>query len=143
MCSCNDYTYESSGNEEIEFAIANRMCKLVPLNFTSYETCGDTKQLKLGVPLFDVDKSNMSVSRCEINPHNFDVFYDGKTFRLFLKAFDGKIKRSRCFCREKHVKIKDICLNRMLWEVFWNIKKSENLSKKKSFLGFPNGIGFG
>ena len=85
--------------------------------------CGDTRQLELGIPLLDFDKAKLSVSRCENNPKNFDVFYDGKKFRLFLKAFSAKIKRSRCFSREKYIKVKDMCLNRMLWEAFWNISE--------------------
>ena len=84
--------------------------------------CGDTKQIELGVPLTDFDKSKLSLSRCEINPNNFDVFYNGKKFRLFFKAFVAIIKRSKYFEREKHLKIKDACLSRMLWEVLFTIE---------------------
>ena len=124
MCSCTKYVCTSSDEDEnIEFDVVNRLCQLVPLNFTTYEMCGDTRQLELGVHLFDFDKSKLSVSRCSMNKENFDVLCDGKKFRLFLKAFYGKIKRSRCFSREKHLKIRDVCVNRMLWEVFWNIEE--------------------
>ena len=84
--------------------------------------CGDTKQIELDVPLTEFDKSKLSLSRCEINPNNFDVFYDGKKFRLFFKAFLAIIKRSKFFEREKHLKIKDVCLSRMLWEVLFTIE---------------------
>ena len=135
MYSCTKYVCTSSDKyENIEFAVVNRLCQLVPLNFITYEMCGDTKQLELGVHLFDFDMSKLSVSRCSMNEENFDVLHDGKKFRLFLKAFDGKIKRSRCFSREKHLKIRDVGVNRMLWEVFWNIeelaRQAENNEKK-------------
>ena len=58
MCSCTKYVCTSSDEDEnIEFDVVNRLCQLVPLNFTTYEMCGDTKQLELGVHLFDFDKS--------------------------------------------------------------------------------------
>ena len=93
MYDCNDYVIISSDEESIrdeEFVVASRLCKLVPLNFTTYEMGGDTKQLEVGIPLLDFDKSKLSVSSCENNPSNFDVLYDGKNFRLFLKAFSAK-----------------------------------------------------
>ena len=134
MYSCSEYSYTSSDDDEnIEFAVANRTCKLTPLNFTTYEMCGDTKQLELGLPQLDFDKSKLSLSPCKINPNSYKVLYDGKKFRLFLKAFDGKIKKSRCFNREKHLKVRNICMNRMLWEVFWNIEEKvrESINQEK------------
>ena len=55
-----------------------------------------------------------------------------------LKAFDGKIKRSKIFSREKHLKIRDVCVNRMLWEVFWNIEElvRQAVNHKKKFSWF-------
>ena len=139
MCDCDNYS-SCSSDEEIakneEKAIANKTCKLVSLNFTTYEMCGDIKPLEL--LLLEFNKSKLSLSKCEINPNKFDVLYDKKKFRLFLKAFPVVVKRSKYFSREKHIKIKDICLSRMLWEVFWNISEKirEAVHGEKKFCWF-------
>ena len=90
MCECNGYVTTSSDEESIrdeDLVVANRLCKLVLLNFTTYELCGDAKRIELGIPLLEFDKSKLSVARCETNPNNFDVLYDGKKFRVFDGVF--------------------------------------------------------
>ena len=90
MCECNGYVTTSSDEESIrdeDVVVANRLCKLVPLNFTTCELCGDAKRIELGIPLLEFDKSKLSVARCETNPNNFDMLYDGKKFRVFDSVF--------------------------------------------------------
>ena len=112
--------------------------KLVPLTFAIYEMCGYTKQLELGVHISDFDKSKLNLSPCELNPNNYELMYDGKKFCLFIDAFNGNIKKSRCFAEEEWVKVKDDCLIGMLFEIFWNIrlKVEELLSQKENCLCF-------
>ena len=59
---------------------------------------------------------------------------------VFLTVFSAKVKRSMCFRREKYIKVKDTCLNRMLWEAFWNIsEKVRQAVKEESIVGLLNG----
>ena len=77
--------------------------------------------------------------RDEENPNNFNALYDGyNKFRLFLKAFPGIVKRSKFFHREKHLKIKDRCQSKMLWERFWNISERvmQAVNKEDKFCWF-------
>ena len=62
MCDCTDYS-SCSSDEDIERTkvVADRSCKLVPLNFALYETCGDVEQVELGVQLTQFDNSKLSV----------------------------------------------------------------------------------
>ena len=110
MCDCDDYSSCSSDEEtsrRTDKAVAGLSYELVPLNFATYEMCGDLKQTELGVPLTKFDCSKLSVTRCAENPNNFDILYDGPKLRLFLKVFPGLVKRSKYSSREKHLKIKD------------------------------------
>ena len=95
---------------------------IILLNFTTYELCGYTKQIELGIHLEDFDYSKLSVAKCEVS-NNLHVLYDGKAFRIFIKDFSGIVKRSRRFRREKHIKVKDSCVSRLLREIFWNIEE--------------------
>ena len=141
MCDCTDYS-SCSSDEEInrrdEKAVAGLSHKLVPLNIAMYEICGDVKQLELGVQLTQFDSGKLAVVRDEENPNNFNVLYDEHKFRLFLKAFPGIVKRSKFFHREKHLKIKDRCQSKMLWEVFWNISERvmQAVNKEDKFCWF-------
>ena len=92
--------------------------KLIPLNFSIYEMCGYSKQLELGVHISDFDKSKLGLCLCKFNPSNYDMLYDGKKFRLFLNAFNGKIKKSRCFEQELRLKVKDARVSLVLYEFF-------------------------
>ena len=96
MCDFLEYSGCSSDEEanENEKNIVAR--QLVPLNFTTYEMCGVTKQIELGIHLQDFDSSKLSITRCE-NSNNLHVLYDGKMFRIFIKGFSGIVKRSKCF----------------------------------------------
>ena len=100
--------------------------------------CGDVKQVELGVQLTQFDNSKLSVVKDEQYPNNFNIFYDGHKFCLFLKAFPGIVKRSKYFAREKHLKNKDRCQSRLLWEELWNIaeKVMEIVSKEDKFCCF-------
>ena len=125
MCDFLEYSSCSSDeetNKNEEKVVADRSCQLVPLNFTTYEMSGVTKQLELGIPLQDFDSTKLSIERCE-DSNNLRVLYDWKMFRIFIKFFSGIVKRSKCFRREKHTKIKDSFISRLLWEVFWNIEE--------------------
>ena len=141
MCDCNDYSSCSSDNElnrRDEKAVAGLSHKLVPLNFATYEMCGDFKQLELGVQLTQFDSNKLSVVKDKENPNNFDVLYYGRKFCLFLKAFPGIVKRSTYFAREKHLKIKDRCQSKVLWKVFWNIsdRVMQLVEKEEKFCWF-------
>ena len=117
MCDFLEYSSCSSDeetNKNEEKVVADRTCQLVPLNFTTYEMCGVTKQLELDINLQDFDSSKLSIARCE-DSNNLHVLYDGKKFRIYLKAFSGIVKRSKCFRREKHINVRDSCISRLLW----------------------------
>ena len=115
--SC-DSSRVSSGSSDAEAskarnAIANISYELKPLSFSGYKF--DHKDPnELGVEITMFDPSQLSVERNEENPCNWDVFYDGKVFILKLKSFSAIIKRSREFEREKYVKVKDRCLNKVI-----------------------------
>ena len=139
MCDRTDYS-SCSSDEDIARTkvVADRSCSLVPLNFALYEVCGDMKQTELGVQLIQFNTGLLSVVPDEQNPDNFKIFYDGHKFRLFRKAFPAFVKRSKYFAREKHIKIKDRCQSKLLWEVFWNISERvmEVASKEDKFCRF-------
>ena len=112
--------------------------KLVPLNFSIHEMCGYSKQLELGVHISDFDKSKLDLCPCEFNPSKYDVLYDGKKFRLFLYAFNGKIKKSRCFEQELWLKVKDARVSLVFYEIFWHIrmKLKKLLNRTEKSLSF-------
>ena len=64
MCDFTDYS-SCSSDEEInrrdEKAVAGLSHKLVPLNFVTYEMCGDVNQLELGIQLTQLDSGK---ARC-------------------------------------------------------------------------------
>ena len=118
--SC-DSSQVSSGSSDVEAskarnAIENISYELKPLSFSGYKF--DHKDPNdLGVEITKFDPSKLFVKRNEENPCNWDIFYHGNVFILKLKSFSGIIKRSREFEREKYVKVKDRCLNKIIWEV--------------------------
>ena len=112
--------------------------KLVPLNFSICEMCGYSKQLELGVHISDFDKSKLGLCPCKFNPSNYDMLYDGKKFCLFFNAFNGKIKKSRCFEQELWLKVEDGCVSLELYEIFWHIRMTleKLLNKTEKCLSF-------
>ena len=136
MCDC----YSSSSDDDFERknVVADRSCSLVPPNLALYETCGDIKQIELGVQLAQFDNSKLSVVADKETTNNFNIFYDGQKFCLFLKAFPAIVERSKYFAREKHIKLKDHCQSKLLWEVLWNIaeKVMEAVAKEDKFCWF-------
>ena len=133
----NSFSSDEETNKNEEKVVADRSCQPVPLNFTTYEMFGVTKQLELGIPLQYFDSTKLSRERCE-DSNNLCVLHDGKMFRIFIKAFSRIVKRRKCFRREKHIKIKDSCVSRLLWEVFWNIEEllRQVVNKDKKFCWF-------
>ena len=119
MSDVSRCTSGSSDEEALQVrnAIADISYELKPLNFAYYETCGDRKDLHLGIPISEFEPSKVSIRKNEINPNNFDVLYDGHKFRLNFKAFSGIVKRSAVFEREKYINIKDTCLSKVFWEI--------------------------
>ena len=119
MSDASRYTGGSFEEEasQTSNAVADIAYELKPLNFTYYETSGDKKDLHLGIPISELEPSKVTIKKNEINPNNFDIFYDGKKFRLNFKVFSGIVKRRCVFEREKYVKIKDICLSKIFWEI--------------------------
>ena len=106
MCDCYDSSdYSSDDNRKF---LGDLDSKLVPLTFSNYEKYGSEKKL-LGtaVNISDFEESKVTIKRNELNNDNFDISYNGKPFRLYLKAFCGIIKRNKYFKKEKNIKIKD------------------------------------
>ena len=119
MSDYSDYSSRSCDEETTKTrnTMANISCKLTPLSFSYYETCGDKKELELAIPISEFDPTKVTLAQCKLNPNNYDILYDGHRFRVFLKAFSEIIKRSRVFEREICVKIKDIAQNKLIWEI--------------------------
>ena len=107
MCE-SDYSSDED-NIHARQLVSGLPYELKPFNFTCYETCGDKKEVDLGVPLTGFDKSNLSLVRDELNPNNFNILYDGHKLRVFLKAFPALAKRSKFYQRKKCIKVKDKC----------------------------------
>ena len=109
--------------------------KLVPLSFDIYELSRGKKDLGLSVDISDFDKSKLSLTPCNVNPNNYNVLYDGKKYRLFVKVMNGKLKRSVCLEDEIYLSVKDDCIsNRLkLNEMFSTVKAKLNdeLSQEK------------
>ena len=110
MSEISDYSSGSSDEEacEVRNAVANIDCKLKPLGFTNYETCGDRKHLDIAIPISEFDPKKLSISENKINENNYDIWYEGHKLRVSFKAFSGLVTRSNVFEREKYIKIKDI-----------------------------------
>ena len=94
--------------------------------------------MELGVHISDFDKSKLGLCPCEFNPSNYDVLYDGKKFRMFLNAFNGKIKKSRYFEQGLWLKVKDARVRLVLYEIFWHIrmKLEKLLNRTEKCLSF-------
>ena len=126
--SC-DSSHCSSGSSDEEASqsrntIARIMYKLKPLNFSA-NYCSDVDEI--GIDIMSFDPSRLTIKRNEINPCNWDALYDNKLLVLKLKSFSGILKRSQEFSREKYVKIKDRCLNKLIWEICCTICNIINL----------------
>ena len=130
MCDCYDSSdYSSDDNRKL---LGDLDSKLIPLTFSNYEKYGSEKNLlDTAVNITDFEESKVSINRNGLNNDNFDILYDGKPFRLYLKAFCGIIKRSKYFKREKNIKIKDRMLTRLLWEVIICIEQLVRAKCKK------------
>ena len=115
---------------------------MTPLNFRIYEQLAKQKGIEKNLDcitfLTDFDKDKLTLKRNEINVQNYDILYNGKPFRIAPKAFSGIVKRSKCFKREKKVKIKDPVVSMQLWHVFHTIEELVRLDqpKRKNFVGF-------
>ena len=116
----SDSSRVSSGSSDSEAskprnAIADINYELKPLSFSGYKH--DHKDPnEFGVEITNFDPSKLSVKRNEENPCNWE-FYDRGVFILKLKSFSGIIRRSQESERERYVKVKDRCLNKMIWEI--------------------------
>ena len=105
MCDCyNSSDYSSDDDRNL---IGDSESKLVPLNFANYEKCGFHEiLLDAGVYLTDFDKDKVSIKRNDFNDNNFDILYDGKPFRVYIRAFTGITKRSKYLSREKMLRLR-------------------------------------
>ena len=130
MCDCSDSSdYSSDEKREL---VGDCESKLIPLNFTNDEKYGfHEKLLDTGVHLTDFDQNKLSIKRNEFNNDNFDILYDGKPLRIYLRAFTATIKRSKYFKREKNIKVKDPMVSRLLWNVFHNVEELVRLEMQK------------
>ena len=118
--------------------MASSESKLVPLNFTNYEKFSRKKLLDTGVYLTELDHSKVPLKRSEFDSDNFEILYDGKPFRLYLKAFTGVVKRSKYLKRSKHIKVKDPMISSLLWDLFHTIQNlvRNEISKQERFCWF-------
>ena len=108
---------------------------MTPLNFRIYEQLAKQKGIEKNLDcitfLTDFDKDKLTLKRNEINVQNYDILYNGKPFRIAPKAFSGIVKRSKCFKREKKVKIKDPVVSMQLWHVSHHRRTGKIRSAKK------------
>ena len=138
MCDCYDSSdYSSDDGRNL---IRDSESKLVPLNFTNYEKYGfHEKLLDAGVYLTDIDEDKLFIKRSDFNDNNFEILYDGKPFKVYIRAFTGIIKRSKYFSREKNFKVKDPMVSSLLWDLFHNIQTLVRVEMQKNdkFYWFP------
>ena len=112
MSELSDYSSGFSDEEASDIE-----CKLKPLAFMFYKTCGDTRDLDVAIPISEFNPAKLSLSENEINENNYDIKYEGHKLRVLLKAFSGLVKRSNVFEREKYIKIKDVSQRKLFWEI--------------------------
>ena len=87
MCDCsNSSDYSSDENRDL---LGDSESKLIPLNYEKYGF--EKKLLDTGVYLTDFDQSRLSIKKNELNSDNFDILYDGKPFKIYLRVFTGII----------------------------------------------------
>ena len=101
---------DSSDSEAIKprNTISNIMYKLAKLDFTHDFRDSNLKE----VDIMQFNPWKVTVRRNEINPSNWDIFYDNGILILKLKAFSGIVKRS------KYMKITDKCLINIFREIY-------------------------
>ena len=61
------------------------------------ETLNCKKDLHLSIKLDEFDPSRPALLKDDLNNENYNIFYDGKKFRLFVEKLYGKVKTSRVF----------------------------------------------
>ena len=61
------------------------------------ETLNCKNDLLLSIKLDEFDLSRLALVKDDLNNENYNIFYDGKKFRLFVEKLHGKVKTSRVF----------------------------------------------
>ena len=127
-CSSNEYEYSS---DEFENAKNNKNIlsriyyKLAPLNFAfhNYEENNNVER----VDIMHFYPTKLTVERN--GDVSWNVLYDNKTLILNLKSFSGVICRSKCFPRQKYMRINDLCLRKIYREICHVISHMINAKK--------------
>ena len=128
MCDCDDSSDFSDDQNRALYSCHEK--KLRKLNFTNYESYDlNEKKLECAVFLIDFDAEKLSVGKQ--NDNIYQIFYDGKPFRIATKAFSAIVKKSKVFAREKKIKVKDPMISNQLWCVMYHIERLVRIEEVK------------
>ena len=96
------------------------------------QTLNCKKDLHLSIKLDEFDPSRLALVKDDLNHENYNIFYDGKKFRLFVKKLYAKVKKSRVL-ENDYLSIKDDQTNtkKKLYDVFSSIKSLVNSKLKE------------
>ena len=135
MCDCEDSSDFSDDQNRPMYAPYESK-KLKKLNFSNYDTY-DINEKKIECAIFLIDFDVEKILVVSQDDSIYQIFNDGKPFRVAKKTFSGIIKRSKVFAGEKKTKVKDPMVSKQLWEVMCRIIqliRIEEMKKIKNIL---------